>query len=306
MSASAWNCRKSLIEPLLKMSWRMFVRPFASQTLETKVLYWIMMNRPLNLVNPEDFNEKLQWLKLYWQRPLVSQCADKYGVRDYVKQCGCQDVLNELYGVYDRTTDIPWESLPRKFALKCTHGCGYNIICSDKAKLSRLRTLARIGWWMRSDYGHHNAEYHYSSIKPRIVCERYIESETGCLPDDYKIFCFNGRPHYVAIATDRATRVKWSFLDMEWKPIDIVLPEHAQGGLPAKPVCWDRMVAAAVELSQPFPFVRVDFYDDNGKAVFGEMTFAPGGGLMRDYYSESGLKYVGSLIQLPETSEPTA
>lgn len=303
MSAGAWNCQESLVAPLLKIFWRLFIRPFASQTLETKILYRIVMGRRLNLIKPEDFNEKLQWLKLYWQQPLLSQCADKYAVRDYVKRRGCEDVLNELYGVYERTADIPWESLPRQFALKCTHGSGYNIICADKSKLSRLATLARIAWWMRSDYGHHHAEYHYSAIKPRIVCERYIEPATGFLPDDYKIYCFNGRPHYVAIATDRANRAKWNFLDMEWQRIDIVLPEHTQGDLPVKPVCWDRMVEVAVELSQPFPFMRVDFYDDRGKAVFGEMTFAPGGGLMREYYSEAGLKYVGNLIQLPEILE---
>ena len=303
MSTVARNIRELLVKLLLKPIWLIFVQPLVSQTLGTKVLYWIVMGRHLNLVNPEDFNEKLQWLKLNWKDPLVSQCADKYGVRDYVVEQGCSDVLNELYGVYDRSTDIPWGSLPEKFALKCTHGCGYNIICDDKAKLSRVFTLARLEWWLRCNYGRRYAEYHYLPIKPRIICERYIETAAGFLPDDYKIFCFNGRPHYVATGTGRATRIKWNFLDMEWKRIEIALPEHTQGDVPVRPSCWDRMVEVAVALSQPFPFVRVDFYDDKGRAVLGEMTFTPGAGLMTGYYSDAGLKYVGGLLRLPEVED---
>jgi len=300
MSVLVSNLRKLLVKPLLKPLWRILVQPFASQTMATKVLYWIVTGRNLELDNPLDFHEKLQWLKLNWKHPLLSKCADKYGVREYVAGRGCEDVLNDLYGVYDRTADIPWESLPRKFVLKCTHGCGYNIICDDKKKVSRLFTLARLKWWMRSSYGLRHAEYHYLPIKPRIICERYIETGAGVLPIDYKIFCFNGRAHYVAVATGRATRIQWQFLNIEWNRIEIGLAEHNQGELPVKPACWVRMVEAAVELSQPFPFVRVDFYDDNGRAVLGEMTFLPAAGLMRGFYSEAGLRYVGGLLRLPE------
>ncbi len=152
MSVDAWTFRRAILELLLKTGWRIFVRPFASQTVETKILYWIVMGRQLNLVNPEDFNEKLQWLKLYWQQPLVSQCADQYNVREYVTEHGCGDVLNELYGVYDRTSEIPWGDLANKFALKCTHGCGYNIICVDKEKVSRRQSMISIERWMRTAF----------------------------------------------------------------------------------------------------------------------------------------------------------
>ncbi len=303
MATIVCNIHRLLVKPLLKPLWRAFVQPMVSRTLSTKILYWIVTGRHLNLANPEDFYEKLQWLKLNWQQPLVSQCADKYAVRKYVVSQGCGDVLNELYGVYERTADIPWESLPNKFVLKCTHGCGYNIICDDKDKLNRVFAWLKLEWWLRSNYGYRYAEYHYLAIKPRIICERYIEPAGGFLPADYKIFCFNGRPYYVATATDRDTQIKWHFLDMEWKRIDIALPEHTQGELPKRPACWERMVEVAVKLSQPFPFVRVDFYDDDGRAVFGEMTFTPAAGLMRGYYSEAGLKYVGSLLKLPEKQQ---
>ena len=180
--------RSFLISNFLKPLWRIFVRPFASETLETKFIYWVNMGKPLNLKDPEDFNEKLQWLKLNWKDPLISECADKYAVRKYVEMNGCGDVLNELYGVYSETIDIPWESLPDKFVLKCTHGCGYNIICTDKASLDKRSASDKIERWMRSRYGLCYAEYHYLSITPCIICERYIETPAGLTPNDYKIF----------------------------------------------------------------------------------------------------------------------
>ena len=294
------NTRQKIIRILLRPLWRIFVQPFASETLRTKFLYWDVMGRRLDLENPRDFNEKIQWLKLNWKDPLIPQCADKYGVREYVKDCGCEDILNELYGVYDKTDDINWESLPDKFVLKCTHGCGYNIICTDKSNLNKKDSLAKLNKWMRSKYGLRYVEYHYLAIKPRIICERYIESESGSLPKDYKILCSNGKPNYVLVCSERASNKKCHYLDLRWNLLDVAQPTHNSGELPVKPTCWDRMVEVAAALSQPFPFVRIDLYEEKGRVVFGEMTFTDGAGLLRDYYSEKGLNHAGGLITLPE------
>ena len=279
--------------------WRHGLQPFASQVLATKALYRLMLGLRLDLENPRDYNEKLQWLKLFWQHPLLVRCADKFAVRQYAAECGCPDVLNDLYGVYDRAADIPWEKLPPQFVLRCTHGCGYNIICDDKAKLDERTTRARLHDWMRIRYGRRYAEYHYDHIRPRIICEKYLQTPAGFLPVDYKIICANGQARIVLVATDRAKQLRWHFLDLAWKKLDIALPPHNAGMPPPKPPCWDRMVAAVEALARPFPFVRVDCYDDNGRAVLGEMTFTPGAGLNAGYYSEAGLRYVGGLIQLP-------
>lgn len=281
---------------LLMIVWRLLVQPFVSREVATTWLYWIIMGRRLDLDHPQDYNEKLQWYKFHWDQELISRCSDKYGVRGYAAEQGCSDVLNEVYAVYDRVADISWADLPAKFVMRCTHGCGYNIICDDKSKLNRWRSLMRLAWWMKVNYGRKQAEYQYDSIQPRIVCERYIETPAGFTPNDYKIFCFQGRPRFVAIATDRSTKVRWHFLDIEWNLIDIALPEHNQGGIPAKPACWARMLEVSVALSKPFLFVRIDFYDDNDRALLGEMTFLPSGGFNREYYSKAGLTYLGQLF----------
>ena len=105
--------------------------------LMSKRLYKQRLNKKLNLKNPQTFNEKIQWLKLYYcpNNPLVIQCADKYLAREYIKERGYGQYLNKLIGVWDSVDEIDWDRLPEKFAIKCNHGCGYNIICDDKSKL---------------------------------------------------------------------------------------------------------------------------------------------------------------------------
>ena len=43
--------------------------------------------------------------------------------------------------------------------------------------------------------------------------------------------------------------------------------------IPQQPVNLEQMIAIARKLAQPFPHVRVDLYNVNGKIYFGELTF---------------------------------
>ena len=164
------------ISPVLCSRWR-FRRTFG---------------RPLDLRTPRTLNEKLMWLKLrrYGSDPLVTRCADKYAVRDYVESCGCGDILNELYGAWDRPRDIPWDALPHAFVLKCNHGCGYNILCPDKSTLDREAAVRTLNKWLRHDFWRDFAELQYRPIPKKIVCERFL-GHGDDLPD-YKIYCFHG------------------------------------------------------------------------------------------------------------------
>lgn len=270
-----------------------------SPVVASKHLYRRAVGKKLNLENPRDFNEKLQWLKLYWRDPLITRCADKYEVRDYVKSCGCEEILNELYGVYDEVSEIDWDALPSKFALKCTHGCGSNIICDDKQKLDKEQVFNQLSKWMKTRYDRLGAELHYKNIKPRIICERYIETDDGFLPNDYKIHCFNGKPRLVQVCTERSTGVKRVFLDLNWEKLDIAKDGEAAAQIPKKPECFEKMLKYSERLAQPFPFVRVDFYNANGKPILGEMTFTPIACIAR-CYTEEGLKWLGDMLELPE------
>lgn len=270
-----------------------------SPVLASKILFRLKTGKILNLENPRDFNEKLQWLKLYWRHPLVSKCADKYEVREYIKSCGCEEILNQLYGVYEDAREIDWDQLPEKFVLKATHGCGWNIICNDKSKLDKEKAKKQLNQWLKVDLSLHAAELHYGKIKPKIISERYIETDAGFFPIDYKVFCFNGEPKVVRVTTDRGSGFKLSHLNLNWEELDIEKKEVKNEKIPKKPACYNQMLDYAKKLSAPFPFVRVDFYDFQGKPIFGEMTFTPSA-CMATYFTEKGLKILGDMLELPE------
>ena len=86
-----------------------------------------------NLNNPKTFSEKQQWLKLNYQNPLMTICADKWEVREYLKKKGYGALLSNVISVHDTIKDFQVEKLPKNFVVKATHGSGWNLICTDKA-----------------------------------------------------------------------------------------------------------------------------------------------------------------------------
>ncbi len=242
------------------------------------------------------FNQKILWLILACRDPLVAACADKYRVRGYVESVGLKHILAKLYGVYRVASEIDWDALPQKFAIKCNHGCGYNIICANKDALDTKEASAKLNMWLREDFGRKFYEPQYSKIKPLIVCEEYMETEAGLLPVDYKVYCFNGVPKAVLYCFERQSGLRLEWYDTEWNPLEVgLIPNGRHAG---KPACLDEMLEYAARLAMPFLFVRVDFYVKDGRPFFGEMTFTPAYG-MAEYYSPEGNAYLGSLLKLP-------
>ncbi|MCM3617919.1 glycosyltransferase [Sutcliffiella horikoshii] len=269
-----------------------------SPVLASKYIYRIIRGKKLKLNNPHDFNEKIHWLKLYWQHPLVAKCADKYELRSYVEDCGCKEILNDLYGVYDSSEEINWSNLPQKFVLKTSNGCDTNIICKDKSKLDKTEALKKLKDWMKIDFGLIFAEIHYSKMTPRIICEKYLETDTGDSPNDYKLFCFNGEPKFLYVGVvDQYGYTHKTYYDFNWNKLNF-LKQGYKSLDHRKPTCLEDMVKYATILSKPFPMVRIDFYDYNGVPILGEMTFTPTGGLA-NYYQEDVLEMLGDWINLP-------
>ena len=90
--------------------------------------FYNKMGRNVELENPVKFNDKIQWLKLYWYDSIATKCADKYEVREFVSERIGSKYLNELYGVYESVDEIDISKLPQKFVLKGTHGSGFNAV----------------------------------------------------------------------------------------------------------------------------------------------------------------------------------
>lgn len=278
-----------------------------SPRLNTEVVYFFKFKKRINLNNPKTLDEKIQWLKLntYLGDPLITQCADKFAVREYVEKSGCGEILNELYGAYDKVEDIPWDELPNSFVLKWNFGCGQNLIVRDKSKLNIVDAKKKLGKW----YSIHDtfylpySEMQYKGITPKLVCEKLIETEDGDLPVDYKLYCFNGRPDCVLVCAKRGHMrhgAEYYFFDKNWK-----LKRYNKRGKAAppgftlpKPNNYELLFDYASKLSKSFPFVRADFYLEHGKVTFGELTFTPCGGFDVNRLPETQLLF-GEMLQLP-------
>ena len=272
-----------------------------SPVLATQLIYLAANGKLLNLKEPKNYHDKFHWLKLYWRNPLVVQCADKYEVRAFIIERGCQAILNELYGVYDHTNEIDWNLFPEKFVLKTTNACGTNIICKDKGALNKQEALKKLDQWLKLNYSLKHAEIFYAKMTPRIICEKYIESEDGRIPNDYKVYCFNGTPKFILAISGRDTgNPRMQTFDLMWHELDYV-KEKSKGNLSInlrKPRTLEQMACYATKLSTGFPYVRVDFYDVGESVIFGEMTFTPAAGY-KTIFNETAVKLMGNWIGLP-------
>ncbi len=204
--------------------------------------------------------------------------------------------MNELYGVWDNVEEIDWEALPQKFALKCTHGCAMNIICSDKNQLDVEMTKKTLKKWLRTEIWDRAAEVQYRGIKGRIICEKYLETEDGLLPNDYKIYCFDGDPLLILVYSDRVSKYKIHMYDSKWNRVKGFLKVDPDDEI-ERPTTLSEMIEGARLLSKGFPFVRVDFYQIHGKVIFGEMTFTPGC-CSNQNYSKKGQIKMGEMLQI--------
>ena len=245
--------------------------------------YRYITGHKLNLKNPTRYTEKLQYLRLfvYPKDPLVSKCAGRVGVRDYVKEKGYEDLLVPIYGVFDRFEDIPFDTLPKSFVIKTTHSSQWNMLVRDKSTLDLAAAKKMFDRWLKKDYGKYTVEPHYSPIKPQIIVEQFL-GDGVTLPTEYKIHVFNGKAKNLYVVTGRGIDIRYTQLYIDWTPFD---GSQFNGWkkadiTPERPKDFDRMVEIAEDLCAPFPFVRCDMYEVDGKIYFSEMTFTPAKGTL--------------------------
>ncbi len=266
--------------------------------LHLKCLFRKYMGIKLDLSNPITFSEKLQWLKLYDRNPDYTVMADKAAVKDYITKKLGEEFIIPTIGIYDSVDEIPFDELPEKFVIKCTHDSGSIFICDKKAgidiesiKTDLSKALGRNHFW-------HSREWVYKNIKPRIIIEEFIQDENGNVPVDYKFFCFNGKMEIFKIDYDRfgnhiSNYHSKSLEYMNFYEVKFLSDPDIK---PALPVKFSEMVSVAERLSEGIRFLRVDLYFVNNRIYFGELTFYPHSGLMP--YTNDGDIILGNLLDL--------
>lgn len=277
---------------------------FLPDSVMLKLQYIIKLKRKLNLKHPRRYTEKLQWYKMNYRNPLMHKCVDKYLVRDFVKKRGLESILVDLYGKYDSIHDIDFESLPESFVMKTTHGGGglNVIVCKDKSKLNFNELTEKLSSGnkpFRKRSG--GREWAYYGLKPGIIVEELLinkeNPEAGI--NDYKIFCYDGKPTYIIVDVDRYIGHKRNFYDISWNNLHISSDCPVADREIDKPKKLEEMLKIASRLSKGFPYVRVDLYEVDDKIYFGEMTFYPWSGYVQ-FTPDSFDFELGKKFKLPE------
>lgn len=254
--------------------------------------------------NPKTLNEKINWMKFNTDTTEWTRLADKYLVREYVKERIGETALPKLYAVWRSADEIDFSILPKKFILKTNHGCHTVMPVLDKDKVDINIVKRQFDVWMKKQYGYDTAEPHYLEIKPLIIAEELLDNDatfTTALAD-YKVYCFDGNPFCILVCTDRnVAKTTFSYFDCDWNPLHNVLNEKLKGSDVAipKPDCLKLLLEYASILAKGHPQVRVDFYITHGKIYFGEMTFTSEGGYDGDITKEFCIE-MGKHITLPQ------
>lgn len=264
--------------------------------------YKACMGKELDLEEPITFNEKIQWLKLYDRKPEYTMMVDKYAVRQYIADTLGEEYLIPLLGVWNDPEEIDFNALPNQFVLKCNHNSGLGMcICKDKSKLDIKSVKRKLRKGLKQDYYLTGREWPYKNVQRKIIADKYMVEEDGMELKDFKFYCFNSEAKLCLVCSDRFTGkgLHFTFFDRDWNvlPFERGFPSYREGF--HRPLNYEKMIELAEKLAYGIPFVRVDFYEINGKIYFGELTLHPGSGF--NGFSPKEWDYtLGNWIRLPE------
>lgn len=297
---------------------RNFVSAIAQNfpTTVVRTRYFLRFKKFPNLKNPKNLNEKILHQKLYSDTSRWTVLADKIRVREYVKECGLEDALIPLYGAWKSADEIPFEELPEEFMLKSNNGDGRGTFLAvrNKSKLTE-KEISKIRaevdrWFSARHIGALSADPQYRNIPPMVMAEKLLpfDKKNGSIID-YKLWCFCGEPHSFFVCIDRKSdggHASVNCYDLDWNAHPERMNSSEKYPLYTNPIPRPKglqdMIRYAKILSKPFPQVRVDFYEVDGKVYFGELTFSSLGGLIT-WYKPWYLLEKGKLVDLKYNGE---
>lgn len=286
--------RKFLIRQLKKWT-------FLPQKIFLPFLYEHFTGKKLNLKKPVEFNEKIQWYKVYYQPKILNFLIDKIEVKKYVEEILGKEYLNETLAEFDKVKEIQFSNLPKKFVVKATHTNKQNLIVTDREKINIKKLKIKFRkWFLTNQYYKNGQEWGYKDIKPRILVEKFLKEDDKDDLTDYKFFCFNGEPKFLEVHIDRTSNYIREIYDLNFKrlPFNKGVNSSLFNSSISKPDNFEEMIDVAKKLSKPFPFVRVDLYSLSGKTIFGELTFYPADG-RKDFYPDKYNRIIGDYFVLP-------
>lgn len=243
-----------------------------------KIVYFLQCGHWLDIDNPQNYNEKLQWMKVHDRKAVYSKLVDKYEVKEIVKEKLGEKYIIPTYVIAEKFEQINVSELPNQFVIKCTHDSGSTVVCKDKDQIDWDKIERQFAVLLKRNYFGYLREWQYKGVKPRILVEHYIGND-NILPYEYKFFCFDGIPKIVMIVKDRERKAKSNFYDLNFTrlPLKIENPNFSEEI--SKPKNFEEMLQIAIILSKGIRHARIDLYNIDGKIYFSEITFQHWGGI---------------------------
>lgn len=270
-----------------------------------KLKYKRKFNKELCLNNPQTFNEKLQWLKLYDRKDIYTTMVDKYEVKTYVSDMIGEEYIIPTLGIYNKFEDVNFDKLPNQFVLKCTHDSGGLVICKDKKNFNKKDARKKINKCLKRNFYYEFREWPYKNVKPKILVEKYIKNDNEEDLIDYKFMCFNGKAKYIFVCSNRHTKTGLNIdvFDINWTKMPFGRLQHPNSSNNIeKPKKLSQMIELSEKLAKNNSFIRVDFYEVSKKIYFSELTFYPSAGF-ESFDPEEYDKILGDMIELPKLKE---
>ncbi|RRD89315.1 hypothetical protein EII33_10240 [Bacteroides heparinolyticus] len=275
---------------LYKLFWGVYRLPnnlLSNRQLINKTYKKVFGHTP-NLDHPSTLNEKIQWLKLNGFKSFHTICCDKYLMRNYVMEKIGPEAEDHLIPLLYETTnwrDISLDTLPNEpFVIKPTHTSGDYQIVRDKSTIDIKLLRGKCRYWLHRNFYRDSRELQYKDSPRRLIAEKLLQTADGYIPNDYKLHYFNGELQFIYCSVARETRNYRKIYSPDWKPLPFIwVPKfklQSQSGgddIPA-PASFNLMKKYASIIAKDFDYVRVDFYDVDGKLYFGEITLFHGSG----------------------------
>ena len=264
-----------------------------------KIKYYYIFKEWIDFSNPRNYNEKIQWLKLYDRKPEYSMLVDKAAVKEYVSTIIGEDHIIPTIGLWDRVEDINFDALPERFVLKCTHDSNSICFCRDKRDFDKEKAKTKLKKALKNNFYKEGREWPYKNVKPRIIAEKLMTDESGEELKDYKVFCFDGEPRMIQVDSGRFSKHVRNHYTTDWEYIDASINFPTDRNVKIeRPKELDTLLRFARNLSKGFIHLRVDFYIINEKIYFGEITFYHGSGY-NTFNPKSFNNEKGNWIKLP-------
>lgn len=262
-----------------------------SPKILSSILYREAFGSKIQSVNVSDFNKMLYMLAFYSDTSEWTFFADKLAVRNYIINKGLSNILTEVYGVWESSALINFDTLPFQYVLKCNHDNGSVLAILDNYSANKEFIKEFYQKRLSNCFGIETAESHYRNIPRRVFAEEYLENDKSFSDSivSYKFFSFYGKADYCQVIYD-STHHKYQkssiYKTKNWeKQIGFIQKNEGNIDVPC-PNSIKEMEKIITILTSHIPFCRVDLYESQNKVYFSELTFMPGAGRIKNFSQE--------------------